>query len=513
MEKENKNQIAAGVSVSGKPSSFKKRFRKDWAEFVEWLKASFWRPVCLAIVIVFSICLCLPALRNCDIAKSAGGRPYTGKSFDLFTQPDYVQAADAVLKGQVYLDIEASDELLKLENPYDPGSRDGVLYLWDHAFYEGHYYMYFGIAPVYTVYLPFYLFTQEMPNNVFACFILAIYCCIIIPLTVFEWARRFAPKTSPFLLAFASFVLIAVSGVYLHVSYSKQYQIPILSATAMGFLFCYLALRALRCKKAWSRYVVFALAGVAYVATVASRPTMALMFLAPLPIVFFDILKPFELKKAAKDLCALGIPVMIGAALLMWYNYARFGNPLDFGQKYQLTVHEVSLYSLSGGMFGYAMIHYFFQMPTFDNNPPFPCRSLLQMNYGRYVYVDRSIGAFAFPTTLGALFTSAVISFKKDPGKAIAYLFIPVCAIVLAFVDFCLAGVHLRYVFDIVPMLTFLGLLVWIELCKRASGKNKATLVCVGIVLCMAALIVSYGLVITHGGAGSQEPECLFHKL
>ena len=513
MEKENKNQIAAGVSVSGKPSSFKKRFREDWVEFVEWLKASFWRPACLAIVIVFSICLCLPALRNCDIAKSAGGRPYTGKSFDLFTQPDYVQAADAVLKGQVYLDIEASDELLKLENPYDPGSRDGVLYLWDHAFYEGHYYMYFGIAPVYTVYLPFYLFTQEMPNNVFACFILAIYCCIIIPLTVFEWARRFAPKTSPFLLAFASFVLIAVSGVYLHVSYSKQYQIPILSATAMGFLFCYLALRALRCKKAWSRYVVFALAGVAYVATVASRPTMALMFLAPLPIVFFDILKPFELKKAAKDLCALGIPVMIGAALLMWYNYARFGNPLDFGQKYQLTVHEVSLYSLSGSVFGYAMIHYFLQPPTFDGHPPFPCRSLLQMNYGRYVYVDRSIGAFAFPTTLGALFTSAVISFKKDPGKAIAYLFIPVCAIVLAFVDFCLAGVHLRYVFDIVPMLTFLGLLVWIELCKRASGKNKATLVCVGIVLCMAALVVSYGLVITHGGAGSQEPECLFHKL
>ena len=515
MKQPKKNPIAASVSVAGKPKkkSVKKRFCEDWVEFVAWLQEPFWRTVCLIVAVVFSVCLCLPAVRNCGIAKSAGGRPYTAESFDLFTQPDYVQAADAVLKGQVHLDIQASDELLALENPYDPGSREGVLYLWDHAFYKGHYYMYFGIAPVFTVYLPFYLFTGEMPNNVLACLILAIYCCFTIPLALFEWSRRFAPKVSPFLVGFASFVLIAVSGVYLHVSYSKQYQIPILSATAMGFLFCYLVLRAFRCKKAWKRYAVFALAGVSYVATVASRPTMALMFLAPLPIVFFDILKPFEWKKAVKDLCALGIPVMIGAALMMWYNYARFGNPLDFGQKYQLTVHEVSLYSLSGGMFGYAMIHYFFQFPTFDGNPPMPSRSLVQMNYGRYVYVDRSIGAFAFPTTLGTLFTAAVTSFKKDLGKTLSYLYIPVCAIALAFVDFCLAGVHLRYAFDIIPMLTFLGLLVWIELCKKASGKNKAVLVGVGIALCFAALVVSYGLVVTHGGAGSQEPECLFHKL
>ncbi len=510
MSEPKKQPIAAGIPISNgtKKGSFSKKIRNDWVEFVEWLKQPFWRTTCLIVAILFSIGFCLPAIQNCGIVKN-----YNGKSWYLFSQPDYVQAADAVMKGQVHLDIEPSPELLKLENPYDPASREGVLYLWDHAFYNGHYYMYFGLAPVFTVYLPFYALTHEMPNNVLACMILAIYCCIVIPLAVFEWARRFAPKTSPFLLGFASFVLVAVSGVYLHISYSKQYQIPILSATAMGFLFCFLALRALRCKKMWRRYVMLAFAGVSYVGTVASRPTMALMFLAPLPIVFFDILKPFEAKKAVKDLCALGIPVLIGAGLMMWYNYARFGNPLDFGQKYQLTVHEVSLYELSTGVFGYAMIQYFFQMPSFDGKPPLPCRSLLQMDYGRYVYVDRSVGAFAFPTTIGTLFTAAVVSFKKDLGKTLSYLFIPVCAIVLAFVDFCLAGVHLRYVFDIVPMLTFLGLLVWIELCKKAVGKNKTVITCVGIVLCIAALIVSYGLVVTHGGAGSQEPECLFHKL
>ena len=509
MSEPKETPIAAGIPATGpvRKKSFKKYMRDEWADFVLWLKKPFWRTVCLIVVILFSIGFCLPAIQNCDVVEN-----YNGQSWYLFSQPDYVQGADAVLKGRLSLDIQATDELLALKNPYDPASREGVLYLWDHAFYNGEYYMYFGIAPVFTVYLPFYFITGEMPNNVFACMILAIYCCITIPLALFEWARRFCKKVSPFLIGFASFVLIAVGGVYLHISYSKQYQIPYLSATAMGFLFCYLVLRALRCKKKVFRYIVLALAGVSYVATVASRPTMAIMFLAPLPIVFFDILKPFKLKKALRDLCALGLPVIVGAAVMMWYNYARFGSPLDFGQKYQLTVHDVSLYKLNPELFGYAMIQYFFQMPTYEGGFPFLRRSFVTLKYGTYVYVDCTVGAFAFPTTIATLFTPLVVSLKKEPGKWLSYFFIPLAAVVISFVDFCMAGVHLRYVFDIVPMLTFLGLLVWMELCKRATGKTKKVLVCVGILLCLAALFVSYGLVMTHS-ANTQEPECLFHKL
>lgn len=510
--------VSGGINVSpkSKMKATKKRLRKEWTEFVEWLQRPFWGKLCLIVAIVFSICLCLPALRNCRYDYSSGGKPYTGESYDLFSQSDYTQAADAVLKGQVYLDINPDKKLLALEDPYNPKARDGVIYLWDHAFYEGYYYMYFGATPVFTVYLPFYFLTGQMPNPVTACLILGIFCCVAIPLAVFEWAKRFFPNVSPFLVGFASFVMVAVSGVFLHISYSHRYQIPILSALAMGFFFCYFVLRALRCKKKWSRRVLLAVAGVFYVATVASRPTAALLFLAPLPIVFFDILKPFKAKKAIKDLCALGIPVIIGAAILMWYNYARFGNPLDFGQKYQLTVADVSTYSLSGGLFGYAMIHYLFQQPTFDKDFPHITRSLVQMEYGRYIYVDRTLGVFAFPTTISALFAPAVLSFKKDPGKFIAYLFIPVCAVAVAFVDFCLAGVHIRYVFDILPMVTFLALLVWMEICGKLKGKYKVIAVCVGILLCAAALYLCYGLIMNHGGASEfqdPEPEYLFHKV
>lgn len=38
----------------------------------------------------------------------------------------YMMQTDALAKGQVYLDVEPSEELLALENPYDPEQREGV---------------------------------------------------------------------------------------------------------------------------------------------------------------------------------------------------------------------------------------------------------------------------------------------------------------------------------------------------------------------------------------------------
>ena len=56
-------------------------------------------------------------------------------------------------------------EFLQLENPYDALNRDSDLinrdedYLWDAAYYNGKFYVYFGILPVLVIFLPFYLIT------------------------------------------------------------------------------------------------------------------------------------------------------------------------------------------------------------------------------------------------------------------------------------------------------------------------------------------------------------------
>ena len=73
----------------------------------------------------------------------------------------YELMAEAILNGRIDFAYGDEAELESLENPYDPNERKeaGVKYHWDHAYYDGHYYMYFGIVPVFLAFLPYRLIT------------------------------------------------------------------------------------------------------------------------------------------------------------------------------------------------------------------------------------------------------------------------------------------------------------------------------------------------------------------
>ena len=77
--------------------------------------------------------------------------------YDLFKNPDTNQMnkeiVDSFEAGQVSMLETPSDEMLALENPYDLSQRSeaGVSYPWDHLFYDGKYYSYYGIGTVLTL--------------------------------------------------------------------------------------------------------------------------------------------------------------------------------------------------------------------------------------------------------------------------------------------------------------------------------------------------------------------------
>ena len=74
----------------------------------------------------------------------------------------YELMAEAILDGRLHLEYDDVDpKLLEMENPYDTMKRIelGVSVHWDHAFYNGRHYMYFGIVPVILLFLPFRLVT------------------------------------------------------------------------------------------------------------------------------------------------------------------------------------------------------------------------------------------------------------------------------------------------------------------------------------------------------------------
>ena len=64
----------------------------------------------------------------------------------------------------VYIDNDDVPQFLKdMDNPYDTTARSqegavaGQTARWDVAYYNGHYYVYFGIVPLLLMYLPFRL--------------------------------------------------------------------------------------------------------------------------------------------------------------------------------------------------------------------------------------------------------------------------------------------------------------------------------------------------------------------
>src|SRR5699024_1927674 len=70
----------------------------------------------------------------------------------------YGALAHSLLNGRLDLEEDPPPELAAMENPYDATARDALNIQggrWDHAYYNGRYYVYFGIVPCLLFQLPF----------------------------------------------------------------------------------------------------------------------------------------------------------------------------------------------------------------------------------------------------------------------------------------------------------------------------------------------------------------------
>ena len=107
-----------------------------------------------------------------------------------------------------------------MKNPYDFGARQelaakkGLNCRWDNAFYKGKYYVYFGVVPVVTVLLPYYLIIGSHLPIYILVYIITVITVIGILLLLKEITERYF-KNIPFLLflllfIFCSFSLLSV---------------------------------------------------------------------------------------------------------------------------------------------------------------------------------------------------------------------------------------------------------------------------------------------------------------
>ena len=420
----------------------------------------------------------------------------------------YIRQFDAWQKGQIELDLEVDRRLAALENPYDPTERknSGARYSWDYAFFDGKYYSYFGIAPILTVHAPIYALTGKLPNIPLTCLILAIAAVITTALAYREIVLRFIKKPNLWLFLLGLAGSVCASGVYLGVLCSDMYYVAVLSAQVFSMAFVALAVRSMGEEKLWARMIMLVFAAIALTLTVWSRPTVALMCVAvfPLFIEFIFKIRKETLKDGLLTVASFALPLMAGALAVMWYNNARFGSPLDFGANYQLTVSDVSLNTIDFKYLFSSFFSYFLcPMWQMEGKPFIEMQRIMALPSGsRYFYSDRYCGVFAYGLPLGLLAYPRLAMIEKNRGEKDAWKTAVVCvtaalALVIAFSDFCLGGVNMRYVYDISVMLTLISAAVLINLTEKSEGYSKPIIGSLTAILSVISIWTNIGVVET----------------
>lgn len=260
----------------------------------------------------------------------------------------YEKLAESILDGHVYLDYgDDTSALEALENPYDPAKRTAahVRFRWDHVWYNSHYYMYFGVVPVFLIFIPFRLITGQSLTTYHATQVFVAAAIIGFFMLFYLLAKAFFPKMS-----LGTYLALSCAFSILSLWYSTSapalYCTAITSAICMEIWSLYFFFRAVYAEQKENRQILLAGIGALFGALAfGCRPPIALVNIIVLPLLYVFLRQRKFSTRLLGKLALAAMPYFVIGAALMYYNYIRFGNPFEFGQTYQLTVADQTQYS------------------------------------------------------------------------------------------------------------------------------------------------------------------------
>ena len=300
----------------------------------------------------------------------------------------YDELAQAFLQGKTYIDNDdVPQSLIDMENPYDTTARSkqaeisGDNYRWDVAYFNGHYYVYFGIVPLLLMYLPFRaIFDAPFPSAVGIMGFALIFSIGVFKLLDHLGKKKFRNvSVGTYLLTALTFVNCC--GMTFLVKRPDFYSVPIITSMAFVIWGIYLWIKGLDADK--KKLTYFFLGSLCMALSVGCRPQSVLICAVALPLFlgyFFKDKFIFK-KQGLKELITLAIPFVVIASGIMYYNFIRFGSPFDFGSAYNLTTNDVTRRGFSFGRTGLGIFTYLFQTPSFNATFPFIEPVSIETNY------------------------------------------------------------------------------------------------------------------------------------
>lgn len=403
----------------------------------------------------------------------------------------YSELTAAYLHGHLHLAREPAPGLLALTDPYDPAN-NAPYRINDLSYFEGRYFLYHGAAPVLTLLAPFRLLTGRYLTDPAAVLIFCLGGAALSLLLLAKIRQQALPRASWLALAVCALAVLFCHGYYLVLRSSGTNHVAIASAYFFVLLALWASFRAVcTTRQVWPWLL---LASIALGLAIASRPNYVFGTVALLvPIIVLwrrdDTRSPRQL---LVNLTVIVGPLaaIIGGMLI--HNYLRFGQPLEFGQRYMLGAWD----QRTLGFFGLKYVpinawHYLVSPGNLSLEFPFLTAISWQATgvlvQSPFVWLGLSI---------------AVLSFKSSDRRSTSLLR-PLAAM-LALILICNLGLLLllpsgndlavltsanaRYAFDFLPVLVLLacvGVLnldhrladsPWLRRCWQGSALGLALL-------------------------------------
>lgn len=400
--------------------------------------------------------------------------PFASSEVDQGNPFLYYNLFSAFLHGQLSLEQIPPSALTALANPYDPASRSGISYLWDTAYYQGHYYCYYGPAPLILVMFPVYFLSgcTLVPTGLFlevAGLGIYVFAFAALSLLLVEFFHNgWDVRLWTFLILSAIFSSLALSFIAYRES-DWKYRLPFIYGLAFSFAFLACILRA----RLSGKRRMLSLGGAAffYVSVMASRPDFGLIVLPALPFLI-GILKQGRgaRKKMALDFLPFVLLLGIGAGLLMSYNYLRFGSVLEFGSSYQLTVADARSIKLTAGGFAASFLHYWICPPSFKAGLFFVDVGTISSSWDTNLYNAGSIGWLFQPFFYGIFLIPIAWKAAKTWEERLFYLLLALVPFILMGTTNSLAGSCYRYLLAVWPFLALLSLAVLLRVAPIAAA-------------------------------------------
>ncbi len=402
----------------------------------------------------------------------------TGKT-DIF-----VALFDAFRKGRIDLDLEVDPRLLSIADPWNPSSRNAAnaTYYWDHAFYGGKYYCYYGPAPVILISFPFYLlsgckyvltaFGLEVIGMAFL-----IPAFLFLLLEIFRLIQKKVCWRQYILFSFIGlFTTMMISAItFKDGSYHEAiYHVPDIYGLAFFDLFFTFVLRAYR--ESRFRSLQLGLAAFFFVCLVFTRPNLFLALILAVPFLLSLLFKKdVPLGKRLLSFTPMFAIIIIGGAICCTYNYLRFDSIIEFGQSYQLTVADQRHLTYSSAKLLPTFFHFYLQGGKFYNSFPFISCTVMRYDFETTAlapYVNSYYGLLCVPLFWFTFLTP--YAFHKNENKSLTWFgwFFPLFLFIFAFTTYSKAGICPRYLIEFYHLATIGSFFAILQLQEKVKSNS-----------------------------------------